>query len=58
MTEGFKELLKLAKESRVTTYDELQNLVYECNNEITGADFECVRQQLKIKMFQVNFKPD
>jgi hypothetical protein len=51
MTEGFKELLKLAKEARVTTYDELQNLVYECNNEITGADFECVRQQLKIKMF-------
>lgn len=51
MTKGFKELLKLAKSARVTTYDELQNLVHECTNEITGADFECVRQQLKIRMF-------
>ena len=51
MTKGFKELLKLAKESKVTTYDELMNLVYECNNEVTGADFESVRQVLKIKMF-------
>jgi hypothetical protein len=51
MSEGFKELLKLAKAERVKTYDELQDLVYECKNEITGADLECVRQQLKIKMF-------
>jgi hypothetical protein len=51
MSEGFKELLKLAKAERVKTYNELQDLVYECKNEITGADFECVRQQLKIKMF-------
>jgi hypothetical protein len=51
MSEGFKELLKLAKAERVKTYNELQDLVYECKNEITGADFECVRQKLKIKMF-------
>ena len=51
MSKGFKELLKLAKAARVSTYDELQDLVYQCNNEITGADFECVRQVLKIKMF-------
>jgi hypothetical protein len=51
MSEGFKELLKLAKANRVKTYDELSNLTFECKNEITGADFECVRQQLKIKMF-------
>ena len=51
MTKGFKELLKLAKSARVTTYDELRNSVHECTNEITGADFECVRQQLKIRMF-------
>jgi hypothetical protein len=51
MSEGFKELLKLAKSAGVKTYDELQNLVYECKHEITGADFECVRQELKIKMF-------
>jgi len=51
MTKGFKELLKLAKQSRVKTYDDLSDLVYQCKNEITGADFESVRQQLKIKMF-------
>lgn len=51
MTEGYKELLKLAKAARVKTYDELNNLVYECENEITGVDFECVRVKLKIKMF-------
>ena len=51
MSEGFKELLKLAKQRGVKSYDELQDLVYECINEITGADFECVRQKLKIKMF-------
>jgi len=51
MSEGFKELLKLAKSLKVKTYDELQDLVYQCENEITGADVECVRQKLKIKMF-------
>ncbi len=51
MSKGFKELLRLAKEENVTTYDQLQDLVYKCNNEITGADFECVRKRLKIKMF-------
>jgi len=51
MSEGFKELLKLAKAAKVKTYDELQDVVYDCKNEITGADLECVRQQLKIKMF-------
>jgi hypothetical protein len=51
MSEGFKELLKLAKAQRVKSYDDLSNLVFECKNEITGGDFECVRQTLKIKMF-------
>ena len=51
MTKGFKELLKLAKAAKVTTYDELERLVYECNNEITGADFDSVRRTLKIKIF-------
>ena len=51
MSEGFKELLKLPKASRVSTIDELKDLVSECQNEITGADFDCVRQKLKIKMF-------
>ncbi len=51
MSEGFKELLKLAKSARVKTYGELQDLVSDCKNEITGADFESVRQKLKIKMF-------
>ena len=51
MSEGFKELLKLAKGSRISTYEELSDLVSECENEITGADVECVRQKLKIKMF-------
>ena len=51
MTQGFKELLALAKANGVKTYDELQDVVYQCENEITGADFECVRQKLKIKMF-------
>lgn len=50
-TEGFKELLKLAKSNKVKTYDELQELVYDCKNEITGGDFECVREILKIKLF-------
>jgi hypothetical protein len=51
MTPGFKELLALAKAEGVKTYDELCDLVCECKNEITGGDFECVRQKLKIKMF-------
>jgi hypothetical protein len=51
MSKGFKELLKLAKSENVKTYDELQDLVSRCDNEITGADFESVRQKLKIKMF-------
>jgi hypothetical protein len=51
MSEGFKELLKLAKQSGVKTYDELSDLVSDCTNEITGSDFECVRERLKIKMF-------
>ena len=51
MSEGFKELLKLAKLERVKNFDELQDLVFQCKNEITGADFECVREKLKIKMF-------
>jgi len=51
MSEGFKELLKLAKAERVKTYDELLDVVHQCKNEISGADVECVRQQLKIKMF-------
>ena len=51
MTKGFKELLKLAKAAKVTTYDELERLVSECNNEITGADVDSVRRILKIKLF-------
>ena len=51
MSEGFKELLKLAKSAGVSTYDELQDLASHCKNEVTGADFESVRQRLKIKMF-------
>ena len=49
MTKGFKELLSLAKAASVTTFDELDRLVYQCENEITGADFDQVRQKLKIK---------
>lgn len=48
MSEGFKELLRLAKEKQIKNYDNLRDLVYECSNEITGADFECVRKRLKI----------
>ena len=51
MSQGYKELLRLAKARKVKTYDELQELVYECQNEITGADFHCVQHTLKIKMF-------
>ena len=51
MSKGYQELLKLAKAARVKTYDELQDLVYQCQNEITGADFTCVREKLKIKLF-------
>jgi hypothetical protein len=51
MTSGFKELLKLAKTSRVGTYVELLALIDVCKNEITGADVDCVRQRLNIKMF-------
>ena len=51
MSEGFTELLKLAKQKRVTTYDELMDIVDECKNQITGSDVECVRLKLKIKMF-------
>ena len=51
MTKGFKELLKLAKTAKVTTYDELERVVQECNNEVTGAEFTSVRQVLKIKLF-------
>lgn len=50
-TLGHKELLKLAKERKVKTIEELQELVYECTNEVTGADFENVKNQLKIKRF-------
>ena len=49
MTKGFKELLALAIAASVTTFDELDRLVYQCENEITGADFDQVRQKLKIK---------
>jgi hypothetical protein len=49
MTKGFKELLALAKAKRVTTIDELEFLVGQCENEITGADVDQVRQKLKIK---------
>jgi hypothetical protein len=51
MTKGFKELLALAKANGVTTYDQLERLVYQCQNEITGADFTNVRQKLNIKFF-------
>ena len=54
MTDGFRELLKLAKAARVKTYNELESLVQECNNEVTGADFDSVRQLLKIKLFYFN----
>ena len=40
MTKGFKELLRLAKQEKVTTYDQLFNLSQQCVNEITGADFD------------------
>ena len=49
MTKGFKELLALAKAERVTTIDELEKLVGQCENEITGSDVDQVRQKLKIK---------
>ena len=51
MTKGFKELLALAKANRVTLYDELEHLVYQCRNEVTAADFEEVRRRLNIKFF-------
>jgi hypothetical protein len=51
MSEGYKELLKMAKSTKVSTYDELTELVYDCKNEVTGGDFESVRIKLKIKMF-------
>jgi hypothetical protein len=51
MTKGFKELLRLAKEANVKTYDELQTIAYRCVNEITGADLDSVRRKLNIRMF-------
>lgn len=51
MTEGYKELLKLAKRIKPATTDELMDLISECSNEITGADFESVRKAMKIKLF-------
>lgn len=51
MTEGYKELLNLAKKRKPTSPDELMDLTSECVNEITGGDFESVRQALKIKYF-------
>lgn len=51
MSEGYKELLKLARQRGVTTYDELIDVVHQCQNQITGSDVECVRATLKIKMF-------
>ena len=49
MTKGFKELLALAKAETATTFDELERLVAQCNNEVTGADFDQVRKKLNIK---------
>ena len=49
MTKGFKELLALAKAETATTFDELEKLVAQCNNEVTGADFDQVRKKLNIK---------
>jgi|LakMenEpi03Aug12_release.lakeMendotaPanAssembly.Ray.scaffolds.fasta_scaffold1016304_3 hypothetical protein len=52
MTKGFKELLAKAKWAEVTSFDELEELVYTCQNEITGADFECVLKKLKIGRYE------
>jgi len=51
MSEGYKELLKKAKAASVETIEELEDVVYDCENVITGADLECVRQKLKISRF-------
>jgi len=51
MSEGYKELLKLAKKRKPATPDELMDLTSECSNEITGGDFESVREAMKIKYF-------
>ena len=51
MTKGFKELLRLAKDRGITTYDQLVNAAHDCQNEITGADVDSVRRKLQIKMF-------
>ena len=51
MTKGFKKLLRLAKDRGVTTYDQLVNVAYDCQAEITGADLDGVRRKLQIKMF-------
>ncbi len=51
MSKGYKELLRRAKEMKVSNIEELEDLVHDCRETITGADFECVRKELKLKRF-------
>ena len=51
LSKGYKELLKLAKAKNVKTIEELEEIVYDCKEEISGGDFESVKTTLKIKRF-------
>lgn len=47
----YKEVIKEAKERGVNTIDELSSLVGDVFVECTGADFEYLKDCLKIKRF-------
>ncbi len=49
MNPKYKELLKVAKQRRIKTVDDLTDLISEMYDECTGGEFECAKQILKIK---------
>jgi hypothetical protein len=49
MREEYKKFLKEAKRLGIKTHDELYNLCLNGHDTISGGEFECAKQILKIK---------
>ena len=49
MNEDYKKVLKEAKKQRISTNQELEDLMSEIYPNCNGGEYECARKILKIK---------
>ncbi len=49
MNPDYKNMLKIAKLNRISSIQELEDLIFEIYPNCNGGEFECAKKILKIK---------